>query len=104
MSASRSTRAFQDDSLGNHNHVLHTRRWGGDINFRANAQMYLGIGADGHDLTEYMGGRETRPRNVYVFCAIFAGPHRAEAAIGELWATAHEMMRITAHKRRPYPA
>ena len=75
--------SFQDDSLGSHNHVLHTQRFGGDINFRADAQTYLGLGGDGKDVTEFMGGRETRPRNVYVFYAIFAGPFRLEDAVGE---------------------
>lgn len=65
--------SFQDDEFGSHNHILKTQRFGGRIEKADGAQWYLGGGDDGQDHTRYSGGRETRPRNVYVYYAIFRG-------------------------------
>lgn len=67
--------SFQDNELGSHNHTLTTQQHGGRIEYAdvGQAEWYLGGGDDGKNATHYSGGRETRPRNVYVFYAIFRG-------------------------------
>lgn len=68
----RNVGSYQGDQLKSHRHELLTQRWGGSIPHQG-AEWYLGGGADHNDQTAGTGGHETRPKNAYVFYAIFSG-------------------------------
>jgi hypothetical protein len=64
--------SYQPDGNQVHSHLL-AQRWGGGFPFAENDKTYFGLGGNRTDSTAPSGGPEARPKNVYVFYAIFAG-------------------------------
>lgn len=64
--------SYQDDAFRSHTHSL-TATYGGRINHAEKAQTYLGLGASDAVQSGASGGKETRPKNAYIFFAIYRG-------------------------------